>query len=473
MINHRNWPTTLGYILAFASFVVAALYGVMYATGYRLNLGTGLVEKTGVLAVTSRPSGATVVISGKPYAKQTPIAIRNVLPQEYVVELKLDGYRDYVEKAIVKPGFATELNAIDLVLENPEQKTIEQKVSKVFAHNNNLLAWDQTSKGWYEIGENFTNSVEFERVPEHVRTALLGASNVEFAIRNPNNNMWVSALTATGRKWLAVAEPTGFRGALFPAPLNQATEDNIHFIDGDRMVVLVGQSLYTLDLNSSSLSVYAKNIVDFSWWGGQGYIFTKDLSGKLTVSHDEDLFDETPSTPLNVNIPVANKYRILSITPERWLLEVEVGSTKSLWSVNRQKDSTDAKNIFPEQVKVASNVSGVTLDVDKEKVVFASGGKVVEYDLVDKTEKVLKDFGKQVVNLIGRRNNSLFIQYPNSTGVLSLTGENYFEVIQSTPSIWLTDDSRRIWSLVDGALTEITLRKNSGGIFGAIFRATG
>lgn len=473
MINRRNWPTTLGYIVAFTAFVVAAFYGVMYATGYRLNFTTGLVEKTGVLAVTSRPSGATVIISGKPYTKQTPIAIRNVLPQEYLVELKLDGYRSYVEKALVKPGFATELNAIDLVLENPEEKAVEQKVSKVFSHNNNLLAWDQTSKGWFEIGETFTNSIKFERIPEHVRTALLSASSVDFAVKNPNNNMWVSEITASGRKWLAIAEPTGFRGALFSTPLNQATEENIHFVDGDRMVILVGQNLYTLDLNSSKLSVYAKNVLDFSWWGGRGYIFTKDLAGKMVVSYDDDLFDETVATLMVVNLPVATQYDILSITPERWLIETKTNTVDSLWMINKSSDEEDSKTVLSDQVKIAGNVSGVTLDIDKEKVVFASGSKVIEYDLKNKIETLLKDFTKQTVTLVGRRNNSLFVQYSNSTGVLSLTGENYFEITNSKPDIWLTDDSRRIWSLVDGVLTEITLRKNSGGIFGAIFRPTG
>ncbi|MCX6795302.1 MAG: PEGA domain-containing protein [Candidatus Falkowbacteria bacterium] len=101
-------------------FFVATFLLSLYAAGYRLDFGRALkgrfLQKTGTMILASTPKGADIYLDGRQakssgsifgnYAT-TPAKIKNLLPQEYLVEVKLDGYWPWEKKITIYGGQST------------------------------------------------------------------------------------------------------------------------------------------------------------------------------------------------------------------------------------------------------------------------------------------------------------------------------------------------------------------------------
>ncbi|MBU1084396.1 MAG: PEGA domain-containing protein [Candidatus Omnitrophota bacterium] len=96
-------------------YIFAAIYVflcpvlILYAFGYLYKPGPfGGIVKTGLISLSTAPNSASVYINGRKYTDKTPTVIRELLPGDYAVKIKLNGYRDWEhavkveeEKAVV------------------------------------------------------------------------------------------------------------------------------------------------------------------------------------------------------------------------------------------------------------------------------------------------------------------------------------------------------------------------------------
>ena len=119
----------LFYIFIFL-FVVLTIFTSLYATGYRFNLTWPLefekiLIKTGTLQVKTEPKDVKVFLEkstknifSNPAKLEgqatTPVKIRNLLPGEYKLILKHDGYWTWGKKINIKPGVFLYLDNITL-----------------------------------------------------------------------------------------------------------------------------------------------------------------------------------------------------------------------------------------------------------------------------------------------------------------------------------------------------------------------
>lgn len=116
------------FISFITSFLVITPLVMLYAAGYKLNLSSGRVEKTGVLNIETLPKGAAVYLNGslrtvagltgilggaRPIA--TPVKIKNLLPGEYAVKLELSGYWDWERKIKISSGEAANFEGVVLI----------------------------------------------------------------------------------------------------------------------------------------------------------------------------------------------------------------------------------------------------------------------------------------------------------------------------------------------------------------------
>lgn len=111
-------------------FIVGTTLVSLYASGYKFNLGwpprfNRLLVKTGMIAVDSLPSGATIYLNDQPLSDfsfnpwnknylTTAAKIRNVLPGEYTLRLERDGYLPLNKKVSVYSGQTTAVEDINL-----------------------------------------------------------------------------------------------------------------------------------------------------------------------------------------------------------------------------------------------------------------------------------------------------------------------------------------------------------------------
>ncbi len=118
----------------FLLFIVLTFYFSLVASGYSINWSflkdpckIGFLQKTGILALNSNPSGAQIELdrnfksffSSKDILKdkkiKTPYKIKNLIPGEYILNIELDGYWPFEKTVYINPGQTTYLEDIVLL----------------------------------------------------------------------------------------------------------------------------------------------------------------------------------------------------------------------------------------------------------------------------------------------------------------------------------------------------------------------
>jgi hypothetical protein len=100
------------YIAAVAFFLTAASAAViLFAQGYKVDIGKKTLEKTGTILVKSTPDGAKIYLDGEFVA-----VTNNQLPRlkggEYKIKISKEGYFEWEKTVPVKEEFVTEINAL-------------------------------------------------------------------------------------------------------------------------------------------------------------------------------------------------------------------------------------------------------------------------------------------------------------------------------------------------------------------------
>ncbi|MFC1570901.1 PEGA domain-containing protein, partial [Candidatus Omnitrophota bacterium] len=98
------------FYLFVAIYIIICPLLLLYAYGYIYKPGIekGLLT-TGLIYVATAPTGSEIYVNDKKYAKNTPTAIMELLPGEYSIELKLDGYKTWSQTVPVAKEKATVL----------------------------------------------------------------------------------------------------------------------------------------------------------------------------------------------------------------------------------------------------------------------------------------------------------------------------------------------------------------------------
>ncbi|GEM_PF-1802063 len=101
---------TVLYIVLCPALILSSL-GIVIKPGH----GTKNVVKTGIIYVSSIPSGALVVLNGKPTNGQTPTVINNLPPGIYTLEVTAKNYQPWKTTVTVAAETATPLEGILLI----------------------------------------------------------------------------------------------------------------------------------------------------------------------------------------------------------------------------------------------------------------------------------------------------------------------------------------------------------------------
>ncbi|MBD3426905.1 MAG: PEGA domain-containing protein [Candidatus Omnitrophica bacterium] len=98
---------------------------ILYAFGYIYNpQAREGYSKTGLIYLSSAPSGAEIFVTGTSCDKTTPAAVRELLPGEYGVELRLEGYRPWARTVPVEEEKATVLDSVLLIPDKWQSRRI-------------------------------------------------------------------------------------------------------------------------------------------------------------------------------------------------------------------------------------------------------------------------------------------------------------------------------------------------------------
>jgi hypothetical protein len=94
-------------LVFFLAFTVTAPLVILYTAGFSYDWTKGKVVKTGILKLSTKPSGATITVNEQRMAETTPASLFRMLPGEYAVSMKKDGYLAWSKTLVVKSGETT------------------------------------------------------------------------------------------------------------------------------------------------------------------------------------------------------------------------------------------------------------------------------------------------------------------------------------------------------------------------------
>jgi len=463
MAYQKNWPTLLAYTVAVIVFFIAAVYAVMYATGYRIDFESWALQKTGVLAITTKPSGATVTLNDNQSVRKTPFTLRNALPGPYHIKLTLEGYQPYEKDVEVISSQATEEHNVDLVLNNLKLTTVSDQITAILNIESDIWAFNRNQQ-FIKIG-NPSTPLGFDKMPTNVKTVLTQATGLYLAKKYPNSNDIALGVIVGNKRWLVIADPLGYRGQLFGAPLNQVSTEKLFWIDADRLMMLIGNSLYTLDLNLNQTNLYSKGVSGITYENGKAYYITRDTKGQVILYSDGNLFDDKPAEVVFDKVPVANSHGIMVTPQETIIVLADNRSGQGLWLIDKNPETKASEY---QLTKLASGIFGTLYDYLNDQIFFVQDKEVDVYDILKRTTQKLRQFMDTPI-LVGKRNESLFVQSQNKFWIGDPTLSNVYEITNTTnTTLFLGPDSKQVWTLTDGQLNNWTLRNSDQGIFGVL-----
>ncbi len=132
-------------------FLISAPVVVLYTAGYRLNLPSGRLVQTGILSISSVPSGARVLVDGV-LSGTTSALVKNLLPGSHRVELRKDGYLPWSKTLPIESQRTTFVQNAVL---NADKPAVLQRAASAgagaFARATGNAAYVRQGKVWNEI----------------------------------------------------------------------------------------------------------------------------------------------------------------------------------------------------------------------------------------------------------------------------------------------------------------------------------
>ncbi len=147
-----------------AFYFSLALYFILlpiilsYSLGYHIDFHKFKIYKTGIMALKSTPSGASIYINSKLHPDLTPARIEELRPGTYSVEVKRKGFYPWQKDLTVRPNMVTRAENVVLfpVLQEMSKITALETVNFAIPDNKNQI-YHMTKSGFYRSGMDGAN----------------------------------------------------------------------------------------------------------------------------------------------------------------------------------------------------------------------------------------------------------------------------------------------------------------------------
>ncbi len=304
-------------------FFVSAAVLLIYANGYRYNIGKKGIEKTGQLLVGSEPKGAHISLNGSPALRQwshesltTPSTVPYLFAGEYRLGVSRQGFHDWNGMVTVYPGRTTIKNDIFLLRNaSPILVSANDHIRVSHAVSDGIVFDDGAAI--YFFNARTQNVSTLYSSPAPILDLKVASSGTRFAVKNTDG--W--RIIEQGRVAATVKEmkkqPVELRWAQGADMLYLRDDRGIAVFDRDTKTfdVLVTQPhiadffidneiVVLRDGEQSSIAFFdvksGERLRDLSFgprvtniWGGEGgYLVLKNASGSFY------LFDRKADRPV-------------------------------------------------------------------------------------------------------------------------------------------------------------------------------
>lgn len=128
-------------------FLIASTIIILYSTGWRFDIKTFSIKKTGAIYIETLPKYVSIKINGKNFLDDSGILkngtlISNLMPKNYKIEIDKKDYYPYYKEIKLEPSLVSELIGIILIPTKFEEKNIistKLKGEKIIDFANNKI----------------------------------------------------------------------------------------------------------------------------------------------------------------------------------------------------------------------------------------------------------------------------------------------------------------------------------------------
>ncbi|MFH1395747.1 MAG: PEGA domain-containing protein [Candidatus Omnitrophota bacterium] len=262
-------------------YIVFCPLMILYAMGYLYKPGAEQgVVKTGLIALASVPSGASIYMNESRYTKKTPAVIYNLLPGDYNIRVELDNYNQWDEKVPVEEEKATVLDKVILLPDSwKKNEIIPEKIQRIVPvpkTNFFLAAKGPQLNEWYLIDSK--ESKYWPLIKQEDNFGSYAVDRYFFSEKGSNAGLFL-VKTETSKKYLFIT----FKGE------NSEVQDITTLIPEDlerikwlpnqenRLFVFHGKSITRIDVNTGAVyPKYIQNVKGYGLLGGDLYLLTEN-----------------------------------------------------------------------------------------------------------------------------------------------------------------------------------------------------
>ena len=142
------------FLVCFLLFVLIAPTAILYSQGYRFDFQNKKLTQTGGLFLKVLPKRVDVYLNNN-FTKKTDfffgsVLIQNLLPKEYTITLKKEGYHSWEKTLKIEKKKVTEAKSIILFPENINFQIVAEKVKNIWfpSTQNYLIVQEDNETGW-------------------------------------------------------------------------------------------------------------------------------------------------------------------------------------------------------------------------------------------------------------------------------------------------------------------------------------
>lgn len=242
-------------------FVIGAPVIVLYTAGYRLNISTWRVQRTGVIAISTLPRGASVTMNNVLIADKTPYVAQRLTPGDYDVLLQKTGYRPWQQHVAVGSGSTTYITALLFSNAKPELLLEETALSVVGDKSGRFIYLLVESNKAHEVWR-YDTVTRLQRIIAHD----VGTATDRITLSNDESTLFITSsderepraigYRVDGQWPLNEGEVATAANALPEYSFfDNGSNVEMHLVGTDALVTLLPPSTYTVVFRNSSIAI--------------------------------------------------------------------------------------------------------------------------------------------------------------------------------------------------------------------------
>lgn len=371
--------------LAFV-FILFAPVLVLYANGYRIDFRKFKILKTGAIYIKTYPNVTDVFINGK-FIKKTDLFLgeaflKNLLPANYNIEIKKDGYFPWQKNLEVFPGLVTKADNIFLFKEKLNLKKIAENLDYFFVLSEDkiLIKEKNTFNFWFfDKNDNSLNKI-FDEKKEKLNSKIINFK--VFFSSNKNQLLFEFFLNNGKREFFKFNILENSLKLVEFKNINLKNLERIEILDNGEIYLKVGKNLYKKTDKEKLPKLILNNVLTFISY--QKFLYYLDDKGYLVRFNRLSLKKEILSTePIKIRIEnKKSKFKIEVFQDKIFLLKSD-----ELFYFDNGKFK-----------KIIDNVEKFGTKTKNNQVLILKNQEIWIFDLKTLEVKFLARFSKKIKN---------------------------------------------------------------------------